>query len=279
MPFFTLTRWFVRIFRVILGIAVLASPVALIAASPAAKATAVVNYVALGDSYSSGVGAGDYISSSGSCDRSSLAYPEQWADAHSYAAFVSVACSGATTADVLSSQVSALSASTTLVSITIGGNDAGFSSVMETCVLSSTSSCVSAVATAEPFITSQLPARLDTPLRTIRADAPSAKIVVLGYPDLYDLSKSGSCIGLSNKDRAALNDGADDLDGALQAAAQANHDTFADVRGQFAGHEICDSSSWLHSVDIFAISSSYHPTAAGQELGYLPVFTTAVKGS
>jgi hypothetical protein len=26
-------------------------------------------------------------------------------------------------------------------------------------------------------------------------------------------------------------------------------------------------------VDIFAISTSYHPTAGGQELGYLPVFT------
>ena len=35
----------------------------------AAHAAAPVNYVALGDSYSSGVGAGDYISSSGSCDR------------------------------------------------------------------------------------------------------------------------------------------------------------------------------------------------------------------
>ena len=275
LPFFTLMGWLVRISRVIFGVAVLASSAGLIVASPAANAASLVHYVALGDSYSSGVGAGDYISSSGSCDRSSLAYPEQWADAHSYASFVSVACSGATTADVLSSQVSALSPSTTLVSITIGGNDAGFSSVMETCVLSSTSSCVNAVAAAEAFITSQLPARLDTTLQTIRADAPSAKIVVLGYPDLYDLAKSGSCIGLSTNDRTALNDGADDLDGALQAAAQANHDTFADVRGQFAGHEICDSSSWLHSVDIFAISSSYHPTAAGQDLGYLPVFTAA----
>jgi lysophospholipase L1-like esterase len=186
-----------------------------------------------------------------------------------------VACSGATTADVLASQVSALSASTTLVSITIGGNDAGFASVMETCVLHSTSTCVNAVKTAETFVAGQLPARLDSTLQTIAADAPNAKVVVLGYPDLYDLSKSGSCIGLSTQDRTALNQGADDLDNALQAAAQANHDTFADVRGQFGGHEICDSGSWLHSVDILAISSSYHPTAAGQELGYLPVFTRA----
>jgi lysophospholipase L1-like esterase len=246
-----------------------------VAVAPAASTTAAVNYVALGDSYSSGLGAGDNISSSGGCDRTTLAYPEQWADANSPASFVSVACSGATTADVLDSQVSALSASTTLVSITIGGNDAGFSSVMETCVLSLTSSCLNAVAAAEAFIANQLPARLDTTLQTIRADAPSATVVVLGYPDLYDLSTSGSCIGLSTADRAALNQGADALDGALQAAALANQDAFADVRGQFAGHEICDSDSWLHAVDIFAIGSSYHPTAAGQDLGYLPVFTSA----
>ena len=237
-----------------------------------ADAAPAVNYVALGDSYSSGLGAGDYISSSGSCDRSYDAYPEQWADANSPASFVSAACSGATTSDVLSSQVSALSPSTGLVSITIGGNDAGFANVMETCVLLPTSSCLSAVSAAETFVAGQLPARLDTTLQTIKDDAPAAKVVVLGYPDLYDLSKSGTCIGLSTQDRTALNQGADALDGALAAAAAKYGDTFADVRGQFAGHEICDSGSWLHSVDIFAISSSYHPTAAGQELGYLPVF-------
>ena len=266
-----------RIFRIVFSAAIVVGGIVVagVAAGTAAHAAGPVNYVALGDSYSSGVGAGNYISSSGNCDRSTNAYPEQWADANSPTSFVSVACSGATTADVLSSQVSALSASTTLVSITIGGNDAGFSSVMETCVLSFTSTCVNDVAKAETFVADQLPALLDKTLTTIRADAPNATVVVLGYPDLYDLSKSGTCIGLSTKDRTALNQGAADLDNALQAAALANADTFADVRGQFAGHEICDSGSWLHSVDIFAISSSYHPTAAGQELGYLPVFSRA----
>jgi len=267
--------WLVRIPRVVYGVAVLASSAGLIAASPAANAASGVHYVALGDSYSSGVGAGDYISSSGSCERSSLAYPEQWADANSPASFVSVACSGATTADVLSSQVSALSPSTTLVSITIGGNDAGFASVMENCVLLSTSSCQSAVAAAEAYVADELPARLEETLQTIRTDAPAARIVVLGYPDLYDLSRSNSCIGLSTADRTALNQGAGDLDSALATAATAQGDTFADVRSQFADHDICDSGSWLHSVDIFSISSSYHPTAAGQELGYLPAFTSA----
>jgi len=266
----------VRLTRVIFSATVLASAAGLIAAgSPAAKAASAVQYVALGDSYSSGVGAGDYISSSGSCERSYNAYPEQWADANSPASFVSVACSGAKTSDVLASQVSALSASTTLVSITIGGNDAGFATVMETCVLAPTSVCLAAVAASEAYVTYQLPAKLDTTLATIRADAPAAKIVVLGYPELYDLSRSSGCIGLSTQDRTALDQGADTLDNALSTAAAAYRDTFVDVRGQFAGHEICDSSSWLNSVDFFSLSSSYHPTAAGQELGYLPAFTTA----
>src|SRR5689334_13094633 len=101
---------------------------------PANAATAV-HYVALGDSYSSGVGAG---STSGSCSQTSNAYPSLWAAANSPASFTFAACSGATTSDVISSQLSSLNSSTTLVSITIGGNDVGFSSIMETCVLGST---------------------------------------------------------------------------------------------------------------------------------------------
>lgn len=240
-----------------------------------ARATPAVNYVALGDSYSAGVGAGDYISSSGGCDRSTSAYPQLWASANAHATFAFAACSGATTLSVISGQLSALSASTTLVSVTAGGDDAGFTRVMETCVLGSQSSCLSAVSAAETFVASQLPARLNTMLADIRQHAPAATIVVLGYPNLYDVSHSGLCIGLSGADRTALNQGAGDLDAALATAAAANHDTFADVRGQFTGHEICDSGSWLHSVDIFAISSSYHPTAAGQQDGYLPAFDLA----
>jgi lysophospholipase L1-like esterase len=266
----------VRISHVIVSAAVLTSLsglVTAVAAMPAAEAAAAVNYVALGDSYSSGLGAGSYISSSGSCDRSNNAYPEQWAAAHSPASFVSVVCAGATTSDVNSSQLSALSASTTLVSLTIGGNDAGFSSTMETCVLHSTSTCVSAVNKAESIINGPLLGSLETTLQDIRARAPSAKIVLLGYPELYDLSKSSTCIGLSTTDRTALNGAADQLDAVMGNAAAHSTATFADVRSRFSGHEICDGgSSWLNSVNILSISSSYHPKASGQEQGYEYVF-------
>jgi lysophospholipase L1-like esterase len=240
---------------------------------PAAEASSV-GYVALGDSYSSGVGAGSYTSSSGSCDRSTKAYSALWDAANAPASYTSVACSGATTSSVISSQLSALSSATTLVSITVGGNDVGFSSVMETCVLDSTSTCVSAVNTAEGEIASQLPAALNNVLSGIKADAPNARVVVLDYPELYDLSKSSTCIGLSTTDRTDLNQAADQLDSAIQVAAGRYGDVFADVRSAFAGHEICDSSSWLHSVNILDISESYHPTASGQSGAYYPVFSS-----
>jgi GDSL-like Lipase/Acylhydrolase family len=104
-------------------------------APAAASAQSAAAYVALGDSYSSGVGAGSHIGSSRSCDQSANAYPALRDAASQPASYTSEACSGATTATVLGSQLGALSPATTLVSITVGGNDVGFSSVMETCVL------------------------------------------------------------------------------------------------------------------------------------------------
>lgn len=238
------------------------------AAIPARAAT-TVNYVALGDSYSSGVGTG---SESGSCGQSSQAYPALWASANHAASFSFQACSGATLPDVIDSQLSTLSSSTSLVSFTIGGNDAGFSSIMETCVLSSTSTCESDISAAESKINATLPAELNTLIGDIKADAPNAKIVVVGYPDFYDLS-AWFCIGLSSGDHSAIDTGINDLDGLLSTAASNNHATFADPRPAFSGHELCDGSGWLNSLELTSIDDSYHPTATGQADGYLPTFS------
>jgi lysophospholipase L1-like esterase len=245
---------------------------AMTATGTPARAASSISYVALGDSYSSGVGAGD---ESGSCDQSPNAYGPLWASANS-ASFTFAACSGATTSTVISSQLSSLSASTTLVSITVGGNDVGFSSIMETCILESTSDCESAVSQAEQYADTTLPGDLNTLFADIKADAPNAKVVVLDYPDFYDLSVS-VCVGLSSADHQALDNGVNILDGVIQTAAGNAGFYFADVRSEFSGHELCDDAGWLNSVDIFDIHTSYHPTATGQADGYLPVFTAAAK--
>ncbi|MEV5439133.1 SGNH/GDSL hydrolase family protein [Streptomyces sp. NPDC052682] len=230
-------------------------------------------YVALGDSYSSGVGAGSYDSSSGDCKRSTKAFPYLWAAAHSPSSFAFTACSGARTGDVLANQLGPLNAGTALVSVTIGGNDAGFADVMTTCVIQSDSACLSRIDTAKAYVDSTLPGKLDSVYSAIRSKAPNAHVVVLGYPRFYKLGTT--CLGLSETKRKAINAAADHLDAAIAKRAADHGFTWGDVRGTFTGHEICSGSSWLHSVNWLNIGESYHPTAAGQSGGYLPALNSA----
>lgn len=255
---------------------VLAVALSLTGASVAAAATQAAgsHYVALGDSYSSGVGAGSYDSSSGSCKRSTRAYPALWAAAHSPASFDFTACSGARTGDVTANQLGPLSSTTDLVSITIGGNDAGFSDVMTSCVLYSQATCLSKVAAARAYVDSTLPGLLDPVYSAIRSKAPNAHVVVIGYPHFYKLD--GTCIaGLSDTSRSAINGAADELNSVTAKRAVDHGFSFADVVPAFTGHEICSGSPWLNSVVWTNIGESYHPTAAGQSGGYLPTFTNA----
>ncbi|WP_372440863.1 SGNH/GDSL hydrolase family protein [Actinacidiphila acididurans] len=226
-------------------------------------------YVALGDSYAAGNGAGNYDSASGDCHRSFSAYPYLWKNAHSPSSFADTACSGAVTTDVTNSQLGPLSASTGLVSVTIGGNDAGFSDVITTCVTGSDTTCVNRVDQAESYAQNTLPGRLDATYNAIRAKAPNAKVVVLGYPRLYTLNVF--CIGLSDTKHRKIDEAADVLDNVIATRAAAHGFTFGDVRNTFNGHELCSGDDWLHSLVISPTWESYHPTATGHASGYYPV--------
>lgn len=237
------------------------------ATSAAAEETTATGYVALGDSYSSGVGAGDY--DSGDCKRSANAYPKLWSAANSPSSFDFTACSGARTGDVLSGQLGPLNSSTGLVSISIGGNDAGFADAMTTCVLQGESACLARVQQAKDYISNTLPGKLDSVYDAIRSKAPSSKVVVLGYPHIYKLG--GDCgAGISEKSREAINSASDALNDVTAKRAADHGYSFGDVRPTFSGHEICSGDEWLHSVTL-PVDESYHPTAAGQSGGYLPV--------
>ena len=262
-----------RVGRVIAAAAISTVIAAVAGPIGAASAATGQNYVAMGDSYASGVGSGSYTASSGSCDRSTNAASALWAATHAPASYTSVACSGATTASVLSTQVSALSPATTLVSLVVGGNDENFSSIMIDCNLYGTTTCVNEVNAAAADAKTNLPGKLATLYGAIRTAAPSATVVVQDYPQFYDTGVSW-CLGLSGTSRTAIDNGINTLDGLIQTAAAQAGFVFGDVRPTFTGHEICDGSSWLHSVDFGNITDSYHPTSAGQSGGYLPVLNT-----
>ena len=246
-----------------------ATAAAILSAAPASASSA--HFVALGDSYASGLGAGSY-GSSGSCDRSANAAAQLWTNANGPSSFGFTACSGASTSDVINNQLAPLNSGTTLVSLIVGGDDVGFSSTMEDCVIWGTSTCVSDVNADEAQARSVLPGRFDTLLSTIKAKAPSARIVFLDYPDFYDLNVS-FCIGLSGTSRAKIDEGINVLDSLIQQAAARDGAVFADVRPIWSGHELCDGAGWLNSVDWTNFGDSYHPTATGQSSGYYPVLS------
>ncbi len=228
-----------------------------------AGAAAASQYVALGDSYSSGVGSRVFYEEEGSCDRSPYAYPPLIASAKSYTLSFK-ACSGATTSEVDSNQLGTLSSSTSLVTITIGGNDAGFSEVMLSCALYYFT-CQESIEEADYFIEHTLPERLNTTYSDIRSKAANATVVVLGYPRLFTSEGTTCNVNfLTSEHEKELNHSADLLDGVIKARAEAHGFKFVDPRSAFSSHEICSSEEWLNGQSN-PLSESYHPNTKGQK--------------
>jgi lysophospholipase L1-like esterase len=245
---------------------------------PSAAHAAGPSYVALGDSYSSGVGTRTYISDGTSCQRSTYAYPYLVAQQKGYALNFQ-ACSGATTSTVTSSQLGALSSTTQYVTISVGGNDAGFSSVITECAEPAwMSDCNGKVATAQSFITNTLPGRLNTLYSSIRSKAPSAKVVVVGYPRLFMGEDCNAATWFSPSDESLLNQTADLLDSKLAAAASSHGFTFVNPVSRFTGHAICDSTEWLNGLSN-PVSESYHPNRLGHANGYAPLVSAVLVGA
>ena len=252
-----------------------AATMTLAVAVPAFAAEAAPNYVALGDSYSSGVGSRDYFEDSGDCLRSPKSYAQLWADSHG-ASLTFNACSGATTDDVNSNQLTGLSGDTTLVTISVGGNDVGFSGVVQDCLLGSDGSCDDAVSAAEEKGRTELPGKLDTTYANIKQAAPNAEVVVLGYPRLNQPTGSCGIPGFSEAKRQRINAGADALAEIISDRASAAGFKFADPRDVFDGHGVCSGSEWINGPSN-PLQESFHPNVSGYAEGYLPTLN-AVTG-
>jgi lysophospholipase L1-like esterase len=226
-------------------------------------AAAASQYVALGDSYSSGVGTRVFYSESGSCKRSPDAYGPKIAAARGYTLSFQ-ACSGAKTTEVNEKQLGTLSASTALVTITIGGNDAGFSNVIINCALYYFT-CGGAINESNEFIAKKLPALLETTYKKIRAKATSAEVIVLGYPKLF--TKEGATCNvnfLTSGNEKKMNESAEKLDSVVKGRAEAIKFKFVNPTSAFESHEVCSSSEWLNGQSN-PLEESYHPNVQGQE--------------
>lgn len=251
-------------------VVVLLAALALLASAAVASAE---QYVALGDSYSSGTGTRAYIDSG--CQRSASAYPALVDAQRPDTDLVFAACSGATTTSVLSSQVGSLTSDTDVVTITIGGNDAGFSSVITQCALPWPWSCTTDLDNAQAFIRTTLPGRLDAVYAEIARRSPNATVVVLGYPRLFMGVDCNAGTFFSGDELTRMNQTADLLRDVTRARATAAGFTFVDAIPAFTGHAVCSSSEWLNGLSN-PVGESFHPNRAGHSAGYAPLVRAVI---
>lgn len=229
-------------------------------------------YVALGDSYSAGVGSGG--TSSGSCLQNTNAYPALWSASHPRFQFAFAACTGKSPGEIQSSQLKAITAGTTLITVTAGG-DPAFAWYMAACSLPTPTGdgvCAAATQIAQAAITQSIEPNLKRLYAAIRAKAasvgaPAAQLIVFSYPDFFPGNLL--CQTSDYFEQSDVNQTIDALDAAIaQAASATAGTTFADVRPAFAAHELCTQAPWLTGLNITNLVTSFHPNQAGQAQGY-----------
>lgn len=256
----------------------LAAAAATLALVPPGAQAAAPTYVALGDSYASGTGTRSYIADGTDCKRSVYAYPALIASARGYELNFR-ACSGATIPDVTNTQLGALSPSTSYVTVSVGGNDAGFASVLTTCAQPAwMSNCNGAIDKAQGYITNTLPGALSTLYASIRSRAPQAKVVVVGYPRIFNGTDCNAFTWFSGTEMSRLNYTADLLNSRLASAAAAKGFSFANPTSRFIGRAVCDSPEWINGLSN-PIVESYHPKTTGHAYGYTPTVSPVLTGA
>ncbi|ASU86362.1 SGNH/GDSL hydrolase family protein [Nocardiopsis gilva YIM 90087] len=253
------------------------------------------HYVALGDSYSSGDGAGDYLpgtAKSGGCWRSANAYPQRILSAYDFAGDLGfVACSSQKGRAMLKevgsadSQLDRITPHTSLITLGVGGNDLGFTPVLRTCMvrlpLVEADACTGQEKDVEKRM-EKFKATFDDLLAEIRDRAPDARVVVLGYPRLFPAKPQGMYYTLTVGDQKWLNDtikrfnlqlenAVNRADAEIADESQVGSVEFVDIYTVFKGHEVDAEEPWLNGVLIRDLSegikvdrSTFHPTAAGQ---------------
>lgn len=215
-------------------------------------------YAAIGDSYAAGQGGGSPIETG--CWRDRNGYPSVLdADRKLPVQLVAfTACAGADTTAVIANQVGAIPTNATRVTLTAGGNDVGFATVMQNCfVWVVVSACEASIAAGDALVDGgQIEARIAAVVDAAQARSGTAVVIVTGYPLLFDAASGYRYAQRVNESTTRLND-------AIQRGAEGAGAVFVDVEPAFTGHGVGSSAPWIRGVQIFDAGSSFHPNASG----------------
>lgn len=247
-------------------------------------------YVALGDSFSSGVGAGDYEAGPNpDCRRSPHAYARRLFEAGSVGEHLDfVACQGTRINSLRSQpleggpQLEHLGPDTGVATVGIGGNDLGFSDILYDCVTVQQLPYHSCRDAHDAEVTDALrriggpegPDSLRQLYREIRAKAPEASVRAVGYPRFFPFEGAGSsiigeesCEGIRVSDQLWVNAKIRELDNLIRDSSAAEGLEPADLYDASDGHELChegDGEDFLNKVNLLDRDESFHPTRYGQ---------------
>ena len=208
-------------------------------ASASTHTAHTVNYVALGDSYASGPGIPTQVDAT--CARSDQNYPSLLAAARNWQ-LTDVSCSGATTTALAGPQ------GTKAPQLDALGAD--------------TDRLAQRVDDTAPKIAAALDA--------VHERAPRAKVVVVGYPDLFPddgVGCTSSAVPLAAGDFAYLRDTEKKLNAMIEDQASAHGASYVDTYTPTVGHDMCKPAGerWIEPLVAAAPTAPAHPNALGQQ--------------
>ena len=249
---------------------------------PAVPAATPLSYVAMGDSYTAGPGIPNLLPDPVGCWRSDNNYPHIVARA-SGSALRDRSCSGAATYDLSSPQpvfggtnppqLDALDSGVGTVSLQIGGNDIGFSEILQR--------CAALLPLGTPCRDFYTAGGVDELSRRIAATGPKvgaalaeaarraqqARLFVVGYPAILPEGQPGCwpLMPIAPGDVPYLRDKEKELNAMLAAQAAAGGATYVDVYGPSVGHDACQLPGirWVEPAVPLSPAAPVHPNALG----------------
>jgi GDSL-like Lipase/Acylhydrolase family len=243
--------------------------------------------VSEGDSYTAGSLIPDLTGSPAGCARSTSNYPHLVAAAAGAAFFTDVSCQGADTTSMTKPESvplgtnppedNALSSSTTLVTLQIGGNDINFINIVINCTtLSFTdpfgSPCKQHYISGgtdrlKAAINATAP-KVGADLQGIHARAPNARVLLVGYPVILPNSGSGCwpVVPIAYGDVPYLRGVEQALNAMLATEAATNGATYVNTYTASIGHDVCQAPGvkWVEGLVPTSPAAPFHPNALGE---------------
>lgn len=263
--------------------------------TPATAGADQPSYVALGDSYTAGPLIPTQIGPPFGCFRSDHNYPHVVAD-DLQLTLTDVSCSGARTDHMTQPQdvgdgtnppqFDALSADTQIVTLTISGNDIGFTEVINNCISSTphgtpcqdhyvhdgVDELANRIAATAP--------KVDAVLQGIHDRAPQAAVYLVNYLDILPLTGDGCWpqMPITVEDLPYLRGVENQLNQMLADEAGANGATLVDAFTPSIGHDACQlpTDRWVEPV-IPIGAYPVHPNIVGMA-GTAAAVESAIQG-